>query len=271
MASVTTTAAPRNTEPGVPPDAKEGLDWLGRAPSARSNLLYRVLWSIGRLGLWVCGIRPRVEGLEHRPASGGYITACAAHRSWVDGPLMYLVFPREPRIWYLANGLATIRRAWMNVLMHAMGGMLPVYRGGTDVSVHMESAQAVLDAGAIFALFPEGTRAGTPLELSRFRRGVGLIGLRTSVPIVPVVVAGTWELYRGRRVAVRVLPPVDALSLAGLSSAPEAGSAAELQAAKQATEALRALLAPHYAECAAWAADPPSVRRRWRWLSGAFR
>jgi hypothetical protein len=99
--------------------------------------------------------------------------------------------------------------------MRRMGGVLPVYRGGLDVDVHLDSARAVLDAGAVFGIFPEGTRHNPELELGRFRHGIGLIALRTGAPVLPVVLAGTMSLYRGRRISYRLLPPVTALELAG--------------------------------------------------------
>ncbi len=269
-----TNSVPRNMAEATPAEgleAVEGLAWLGRPPSARSNALYWLLTSAGRLAQRACGFQLRLEGWEHRPAAGSYILAIAAHRSWLDGPLIYLVFPREPRIWYLASGEATIRRRpWLSWVLRAMGGMLPVYRGGTDVAVHLESTTAILGAGAVLGLFPEGTRSGPPLELGRFRRGIGLIGLRTGAPIVPVVLAGSWELYRGRRIGVRVLPPVRALDLANLTAAPAPGSTEEMDAGRAVTEALRGLLDPHYRELAAWADDPPAHRRPWRWLTSLF-
>lgn len=257
-------------EAGTPEDAVEGLAWLGRAPSARSNVLYAALWWIGRALLRLSGLHITVEGAEHRPHEGGYLLAIGGHRRWLDGPLVYLVSPREPRIWYLGNGVAIFRRRWVERLLHAAGGMLPVYRGGTDIAVHLASAEAVLGAGAVLAIYPEGTRHNPPGELGRFRRGVAFIGLRTGVPIVPVALAGTVELYRGRRIVYRVLPAVTALDLAGLSEMPAADSPAEREAIGRASVALRSLIEPHYEALAAAATDPPGRPRRWRWMTGLF-
>lgn len=260
---------PRGREPGTPADALEGLAWLGRAPTSRSNLLFDVLWRSGRMGLRLSGLKVAVEGASLRPPGGGYLLAIAGHRRWIDGPLVYLVSPREPRIWYLGNGVAIFRRRWIEQLLRRMGGVLPVYRGGTDVAVHLASAEAVLQAGAIFALYPEGTRHNPVAELGRFRRGIGYLALRTGAPIVPVVLAGTVELYRGRRITYRFLAPVTALELAGLTAAPPSDTVEEREAIVAATDALRALLAPAYAELAAAAVDPQGTRR-WRWMIDLF-
>jgi 1-acyl-sn-glycerol-3-phosphate acyltransferase len=263
-------AARPNQEAGAPPSAPEGLAWLGRAPSSRTNLLFTSLWLLGRLMLRLSGLRVTVEGAGHRPATGGYILAIAGHRRWVDGPLVYLLSPREPRIWYLGNGVAIFRRPWIQWLMRRMGGMLPVYRGGLDVEVHLDAARAVLDAGAIFGIFPEGTRHAPELELGRFRRGIGLIALRTGAPILPVVLAGTAELYRGRRITYRCLEPVSALELAGLPSAPAEDSAAEREALRLVVDRLQARLTTPYADLARASIDPPGGARRWRWMTSLF-
>ncbi len=259
--------AGRGTRAGRP----EGLDWLGHLPSARPGVLLRLLAIVGRLvGFGILRFDLGVEGLERVP-SGGCILACAMHRSWVDPLVLVVAFPLEPRIWYLGSGETTFRSRPREWLMRRLGGILPVWRGGTDLSVHVSAARAVLDAGALFAVFPEGSRRGGPSTLQPFRRGVGLIGLRTGAPILPVVLAGTHELYRGRRIAVRILEPTSALDLAGLSAAPAPGSTDELEAARAATEALAGVLAPVAAELAARCEDPPERVRSWRWLTHLVR
>jgi 1-acyl-sn-glycerol-3-phosphate acyltransferase len=257
--------------PVAAPEARpEGLAWLGRSPESRAPVRLRVVAAIGRLILRLAGLRIRVEGLERPPAPGS-IVACAMHRSWLDAPLLVACLPLQPRIWYLGSGEATFRSRSREAFMRWLGGILPVYRGGLNVDVNVASAQAVLDAGALFGIFPEGTRAGEPTHLREFRRGVGLIALRTGAPIVPVALGGTAELYRGRRIGLRILAPVTALELAGIPAPPTPGSAAELYAARAVTDALQEILAPEAEAIAGWAHDPPGVRRRWRWMGTLFR
>lgn len=247
----------------------EGLAFLrGRLPSPRAGPLLRVLAGVGWfVGRHVAGLRWSVEGVEHMPVGGGYILGCALHRNWIDAPLLVGAMPLEPRIWYIGSGPAAFRARWSEWLLRLIGGILPVYRGGTDVDVHVDGARAVLGRGAIFGIFPEGSRRGDPFVPEAFRRGVGLIGLRTGAPIVPVILAGTVELYRGRRIVFRVLPPTSALELAGIEVAPDPGSAGEIAAARDATAALQALMTPYINELARACDDPPSAPRRWRWLT----
>ena len=254
----------------APETRPEGLAWLGHPPEARAHVRLRVVAAFGRLILRLADLRIRVEGLE-RPPAPGCIVACAMHRSWLDAPLLVVCLPLQPRIWYLGSGEATFRSRSRERFMRWLGGILPVYRGGMNVDVHVASAQAVLDAGAVFGIFPEGTRAGDPAVVREFRRGIGLIALRTGAPIVPVALGGTSELYRGRRIGLRILDPVTALELAGIAAAPMPGSAAELYAARAVTDALQATLAPEAEAIAGWAHDAPGVRRRWRWMGSLFR
>jgi 1-acyl-sn-glycerol-3-phosphate acyltransferase len=246
----------------------EGLDWLRGRPTARPGLLLRMLVAAGSFtARRVCDLHWSVEGVENLPGAGGYIAACAIHRNWIDAPLLVALLPQEPRIWYLGSGAAAFRSRWVEWLLRRIGGILPVYRGGLDIDVHVNAAAAVIAEGAVFGIFPEGSRRGEAGAPEPFRRGVGLVGLRTGATIVPMALAGSIELYRGRRIALRILPPTTTLDLAGLENPLEPDSPAEHAAARTATRALESLLAPDIAELAARCADPPEAPRRWRWLT----
>jgi 1-acyl-sn-glycerol-3-phosphate acyltransferase len=244
----------------------EGLAWLGREPEVRAGPGYRLLLGLGRAALRALGLRLRVEGLERLPP-GSYILAAAIHRSWIDPLILLLVWPASPRSWFIGSAETTLRSRPRGWIVRRLGGFLPVWRGGTDLGPHIAGATAVLRRGGVFAVFPEGSRRGGTFRVEPLRRGTALIGLRTGAPIVPVALAGTRELYRGRRIAIRVLPATSGLELAGLASPPDPGSAAEVGALHAASDALRATLAPHVEELASWCEDPPTVPRPWSWLS----
>ncbi len=259
-------------KPAPKSEPPEGLAWLRGRPTARPGLLLRTLVAVGSfVARRVCDLRWHVEGADNLPKTGGYIAACAIHRNWIDAPLLVALLPQEPRIWYLGSGVAAFRSRWVEWLLRRIGGILPVYRGGLDIDVHVDAAAAVIGAGAVFGIFPEGSRRGEAAAPEAFRRGVGLVGLRTGATIVPMALAGTIELYRGRRIALGILPPTTALALAGVETPLEPDTPAEHAAARTATRALEALLAPHIAELAAACADPPQTPRRWRWMTTLFK
>ncbi len=253
--------------------AVEGLAWLGRPPESSASLLYRVVRLVARFVLFVAfRFRLRTEGQEHLPA-GGYLLVGAAHRGWMDPFVVLHAIPAEPRAWFLGSGPSTFTSRWRERLIHRLGGLLPVWRGGVGIERHVESARAVIGNGGVFVQMPEGTVSGPPGQIGPFRVGWAVIALRTGAPIVPLAIAGTDELYLGRRMASRVLPVTSVRALAGLSPdapLPAHGSRDELDVARRMSECLADALGPVVVELQARTVDPPShpkrLRRRLTWL-----
>ena len=253
--------------------ATEGLAWLGRAPEARASVLYRAVRLLVR---FVCfglfRFRIQTSGQEHIP-SGGYLLVAGAHRGWMDPLVVMHALPVEPRAWILGSGPSTFTTRWREWLIKRIGGLLPVWRGGVGIDTHVASARAVLGAGAVFVQMPEGTVSGPAGRLGPMRSGWAMIALRTDAPILPLAMAGTEELYIGRRMASRILPPTTARQLAGLETGlplPPPGSRDELTLAKAMTERLSELLGPVVEALHAGTIDPPGqprrLRRRLTWL-----
>jgi 1-acyl-sn-glycerol-3-phosphate acyltransferase len=248
-------------------DAREGLAWLGRRPEVRPSMLLRVVRVLAR-AVFFGILRFRVErsGREHIPATGGYLLVGAVHRGWMDPFLVLHALPVAPRAWFLGSAASAFDKPWKERLLRRLGGMLPVWRGGVGVDQHLASARAVLDAGGVFVLFPEGGVAGPPDRPATLRLGAALIALRTGAPILPFAMAGTQELYVGRRMASRVLPATSARGLLGLGAddaLPAAGSREELELARRLTERFAELLAPPVLDLAGGADAANRGRRRW--------
>jgi 1-acyl-sn-glycerol-3-phosphate acyltransferase len=253
--------------------AVEGLAWLGRTPESRASVLYRLVRLLARFILFVV-FRFRIEtsGQEHLP-DGGYFIVGAAHRGWMDPFLVVHALPVEPRAWFLGSAPSTFTSRWREALIHRLGGLLPVWRGGIGVEQHVASARAVIANGGVFAQMPEGTVSGPAGRIGPFRVGWAVIALRTDAPIVPFAMAGTEELYLGRRMASRVLPPTTVAGLLGPSwdgIVPEPGTRAELDLARELSRALAEILGPVVAELWPRTVDPPDrprrLRRRLTWL-----
>jgi 1-acyl-sn-glycerol-3-phosphate acyltransferase len=249
---------------------KEGLDWLGHPPQARAGVAFRLAVLAARVVLFGL-FRFRIEssGREHLP-SGGYLLVGAVHRGWMDPMVVLHTLPREPRAWFLGSGPSAFSARWREWLIRRVGGMLPVWRGGVGVEQHVASARAVLEGGGVFVLMPGGGVTGPPDRLAPFRVGAALIALRTGAPIVPLAVAGTAELYLGKRMASRILPPTSAAALLAArwdGTLPPEGSRVELELARQLTDRFADLLGPAVAELYPGTVDPPSRPRRWRGLT----
>lgn len=253
--------------------AREGLAWLGRPPEARAGWFYRAFRLVVRfVAFGLLRFRIRTDGQAHLPA-GGYLLVAAAHRGWMDPFVVIHALPLEPRAWFLGSAPSTFTARWREVLIHRLGGLLPVWRGGVGVEQHVASARAVIANGAVFAQMPEGTVSGPPGRLGVMRTGWAIIAMRTDAPIVPLAMAGTEELYIGRRMASRVLPPTTVRELAGLPAGaplPAAGSRDELALARVMTDALAARLGPVVEALHPQTIDPPGhprrLRRRLTWL-----
>ena len=254
-------------------DAAEGLDWLGRTPESHASWLYRALRLVARVILFgLFRFRIDTSGQEHLP-KGGYLLVAAAHRGWMDPFVVVHALPVEPRAWFLGSAPSTFVSPWRERLVHRLGGLLPVWRGGIGVEKHVEAARAVIANGGVFAQMPEGTVSGPAGRIGPFRVGWALIAFRTGAPIVPLAMAGTEELYLGRRMASRVLAATSVAELLGPEwdgIKPAEGSRAELDLARRLTTALEARLGPVVELLHPGTVDPPSarrlLRRRLTWL-----
>jgi 1-acyl-sn-glycerol-3-phosphate acyltransferase len=253
--------------------AVEGLAWLGRPPEAKASLTYRFLRLVGRFAIFgLFRFKIRTSGREHLP-KGGYFLVAAAHRGWMDPFVVMHAIPAQPRAWFLGSAPSTFTSPWRERLIHRVGGLLPVWRGGVGIDQHVASAKAVIANGAVFAQMPEGTVSGPPGRIGPFRAGWAVIALRTDAPIVPLAIAGTEELYLGRRLASWILPATTVRALAGLpegAALPAEGSRAELDLAGRMSDALAAILGPAVEGLYPWTIDPPDhprrLRRRLTWL-----
>jgi 1-acyl-sn-glycerol-3-phosphate acyltransferase len=247
--------------------ALEGLAWLGRPPESSASILYRLVRLVARFVIFV-GFRFRLQtaGQRYLPA-GGYLLVGAAHRGWMDPFVVLHALPTAPRAWFLGSAPSTFTSRWRERLIHRLGGLLPVWRGGLGIDQHVASARAVIGNGGVFVQMPEGTVSGAPGRIGQFRTGWAVIALRTDAPIVPLAMAGTDELYLGRRMASRILPVTSARVLAGLDPGaplPAEGSREEFAVARRMSNSLAEILGPAVEALQALTVDPPDHPRRFR-------
>jgi len=176
------------------------------------NLSYRIGWTCFRV-MYATYFRWRVFDAENVPLDGGVILA-SNHSSFLDPPLVGSGLKRD--INYLAReslfrfpGIGALLRSWNAV---------PVDRDGGGA----RGLKTILDrllAGNAIILFPEGTRTKDG-RLQPARSGIGLTVIKSTAPVVPVRVFGTFEAYgrqhklpRPYRVAVRYGKPLDFATL----------------------------------------------------------
>lgn len=154
-----------------------------------------------------------VHGLDHVPARGPAIIA-PNHLSVHDSTVLLAVLPRLTRF----IGKAEYVRDWTTRGLFLALGNIPVDRSsGESGAAALDAATAVLRAGDLFGIFPEGTRS-TDGRLHRGKTGAARLALRTGAPIIPVGLAGTQEIQRptdsittfrlGKEVTVRFGAPL---------------------------------------------------------------
>ena len=186
---------PRAREPiAFPSWNRSGLSWFIRRISLPTWIL--------PLGLPFMDMT--VRGVEHLDALDGPVVFAANHQSHMDGPAILIALPRKWR-YRIAPAMAKefFRahfnrhevgwKAWFtNSLNYYLACQffnafpLPQREAGTRET--MRYMGEVLADGYSILIFPEGRRERD--EVGTFRPGIGMIGSKLEVPVVPVRVEG---------------------------------------------------------------------------------
>ncbi len=147
----------------------------------------RIIYVVARVfftGLSKFFWRATFTGLEHIPATGGFIMA-PVHRSNIDTfPMIgmtkrYTSFMGKDSLW------KTKISAWF---FTGLGGY-PVKRGTADRAA-LKRCIDVVKNGEALVLFPEGTRQFGPLVTPLFE-GAAYVASKANVPIIPIGIGGT--------------------------------------------------------------------------------
>jgi 1-acyl-sn-glycerol-3-phosphate acyltransferase len=158
------------------------------AGQSRGNRFFYL--TIRLIVIVVCRIylRLRIVDAHKIPKSGTFILA-PSHRSTLDIPVAAATTRR--RMMYMGkDSMWKIKP--IGVLLTALGSF-PVTRGSADLEA-LKRCIAVLERGDPLVLFPEGTRRNGRVIESLFD-GAGFIAYKTGVPIIPVGIAGSEEIW----------------------------------------------------------------------------
>ncbi|MEZ5286793.1 MAG: 1-acyl-sn-glycerol-3-phosphate acyltransferase [Vicinamibacterales bacterium] len=184
---------------------------------------------LARVFAWV-----RVSGLEHLDGLQGPVVFAANHQSHMDVPVILAALPGRRRQWvapamakeffkahffpaqYSAGQVITNR---LNYYLAAFFfGAFPLPQREAGARQTLRYIGEVVGDGFSVLIFPEGVRS-TSGDIQPFRGGIGMIGSRLQVPVVPVRLDGvdrvlhpSWKMARPGRCHVTFGPP---LSLEG--------------------------------------------------------
>jgi 1-acyl-sn-glycerol-3-phosphate acyltransferase len=228
--------------PPAPP-----ADLLPVGPRATLGFRFVRLWAEPLLHLI---FRIEVRGQHNVPRRGNFIII-ANHLAWLDPFLILASFKTEPRVHFLGDTtiLRTRRLQWWIVRM--VGGYVPVNKQVHGDMRLFEHVDTCLKRGGVVALFPEGTTTGAREgHLLPFKKGFAHWALDNHVPVVPVAISGTKDVWLRKRVTLVI----------GQALQPDGHTVESLVALAE--QRVAAMLPPY--------ADPTGPKPLRQWLSNLF-
>ena len=147
--------------------------------------------------------RPRVFGRERMPRDRPYVLICN-HLNWLDPFTLLLGFPAEPRLHFLANPENLVKNRWHWWVIRQVGGYVPVDMRRHGDPLLFEQVRRCLALGAVVAIFPEAAYGPEEGELLPFKKGFAHFAIDAEVPVLPVALTGTKDLWLRKRIELRV-------------------------------------------------------------------
>ncbi len=170
-------------------------------PYSTPRISYEALRFFARLVFFLT-MHVHLRGRYNVPRKGPYIIA-ANHLSWTDIPLVPAYIPGK--VVYMAKEEAfQSKLGWLVRFL----GAFPVKRGEGDRQ-SLRAADEQLKQQKVLVIFPEGTRSKTQ-TMAKGHAGLGLIALRSGVPVVPVAIWGSERALKkfGAHVTISYGEPV---------------------------------------------------------------
>jgi 1-acyl-sn-glycerol-3-phosphate acyltransferase len=187
--------------------------------SRHANLAYRAVRMVGVPLLRLC-FRFQVDGHENIPHAGNYVVI-ANHLNWLDEFALLYLFPVEPRLHFLADPTLLVTRRFQWWLIRTTGGYVPVIRERRADRALFQHVDRCLAVGGAVAIFPEANYGPAEGELMPFHKGFAHFAIKAGVPVIPVALSGTKDLWFRKRIRVivgRALPAApDPAALTGLA------------------------------------------------------
>lgn len=163
--------------------------------------------------LIVCKLWTRFEirdakNIDHLSKDEGLIFV-ANHASMLDPILLYLAHDLYPKL--RNQGIRFIFKSEFNdnkfvSFLIPQVGAIPVVRNSADLKALKRMTKALKD-GEDVGVFPEGTRIKDPHGRNETFGGFALIAQMSKATIVPVAIAGTWNLPWPSKVRIQYGTP----------------------------------------------------------------
>lgn len=179
---------------------------------ARARLYLKLIRLLLR-GIFLLVFRIRVAGLRNVPR--GPVIICANHLGWADPFLVLLFFPVEPRIYVLADHNAVSRTGFRATMMRLLRVVVTLDPDNAPQALRI--MDGVLQRGGSILIFPEAAPPAYPQEgvIRDLHHGASLLSVLANLPVLPVGIGGTSELWLRRTLRVRVGKPISPAEFEG--------------------------------------------------------
>ncbi|MEW6557953.1 MAG: lysophospholipid acyltransferase family protein [Elusimicrobiota bacterium] len=163
-------------------------------------MIYWLGWLAFKL-IFTTLYRRQTSGLNNLPQAGPYILA-ANHLSYADPPLVGTCIRKQ--IYFIAKKQLFKIPILGWLIKHT--NAFPVDRDAVDISA-LKSALKILQNGNILLIFPEGTRY-KPGKTRKLKNGAAMLAIATNLPVIPVAVINSDNLFKFRRLKVKFGTPL---------------------------------------------------------------
>jgi 1-acyl-sn-glycerol-3-phosphate acyltransferase len=149
----------------------------------------------------------QVRGRDNAPRGSNFVLI-ANHLNWLDSFAITASFPPEPRMHFLGDpiGLQTRRFQW--AFIRRIGGYIPVNNRDGSGPMLYNHVNRCLQRGGIVVLFPEGRYGGAEGEVGPLKKGFAHFALDNHIPVLPVGLSGTKDLWLRKKILVFVGAPI---------------------------------------------------------------
>jgi len=152
----------------------------------------------------------RVEGAEHLRGLSPPVLFAANHQSHLDTPAIFTALPRHWRYRVAPAMSQDYFRAWLDprtsswirrmssmfqyLLAISIFNAYPLPQRMAGVRRALKYTGELISRGYCPLVYPEGARTPDG-SLHPFKTGIGLMATRLGVPVVPIHIAGMFEIY----------------------------------------------------------------------------
>ncbi|MCX7793165.1 MAG: AMP-binding protein [Thermodesulfovibrionales bacterium] len=169
----------------------------GKRRGAIFRLINRVILRIAHILLRIVFrllFRLRVQGIDNLPAPPFIITP--NHTSYLDGFVLFASLPYRVSKDLYFQGL---KKYFPSKFLAELINVISI-SSDSDILSAMAYSKEILKRGKCLCIFPEGGRSFDG-ELREFKTGFAILSIEEQVPVVPVIIEGTFKsLPRGRKI-----------------------------------------------------------------------